>query len=153
MTDVDRFWAKVDKSKDCWTWAASKRGAGYGAIGWQGSVRRAHRVAYELENGPIPEGMCVCHSCDTRECVRPSHLFLATQSENIQDMIRKGRKASQAGEHGSQAKVSWTDVEAIRSSTERQQDIARRFNLSQQQVSKIRTGRCWRAAMEKENTQ
>ncbi len=52
----------------------------------------AHRVAYELATGPIPEGMVVCHRCDTPACINPDHLFVGTQQDNIADMHRKGRR-------------------------------------------------------------
>jgi hypothetical protein len=80
-----RFWAKVDKTKDCWNWTASRGTAGYGQIGIGGRYGRphlAHRVAYELEIGPIPDGMQVDHICHNRICVNPSHLRLATNKEN-----------------------------------------------------------------------
>lgn len=149
MNEADRFWAKVDKTEHCWLWTGGTAGnrRNYGSLYWRGTNRRAHRVSYEMEYGPIPEGLYVCHRCDTPECVRPSHLYLGTQRENIQDMIDKSRRASQQAEKNSQAKLHWADIQEIRASTERQQDIARRFGISQQQVSKIMTGRNWRAAM------
>lgn len=99
----ERFWAKVDKSGDCWVWTAAvvgsrnpkyKRIGGYGAFGVGGKVRRAHRVSWELANGPIPDGALVCHSCDNRSCVRPSHLFIGDQSDNVHDMDAKGRRVN-----------------------------------------------------------
>lgn len=89
-----RFWFRVDKSADCWTWTAA-RGAGkfdYGYF-WTDSKKlvKAHRYSYALANGPIPEGMVICHRCDNPPCVRPDHLFLGTQKDNIRDMDAKGR--------------------------------------------------------------
>lgn len=108
---ADRFWKKVDKSGDCWLWTASTDRKGYGKIG-SGADRRtliASRVAYELQIGPIPEGLNVLHTCDTPPCVRGSHLFLGTQLDNIHDAIHKGRfrTGSHSGEewhkaHGKQ---------------------------------------------------
>lgn len=90
-----RFWAKVDRTDDCWTWTAATTGSGYGRFGHQnarGGWVAAHRFAYELANGPIPDGMFVCHKCDNPPCVNPSHLFLGTHQDNMRDMDAKGRR-------------------------------------------------------------
>jgi hypothetical protein len=87
-----RFWEKVEKSEGCWLWTASRHTDGYGRFGPNhAEAKRAHRVAYELEVGPIPPGMLVCHRCDTPLCVRPDHLFLGTIGDNNRDMEAKGR--------------------------------------------------------------
>lgn len=88
---VERFWAKVDKNGpvsilrpdlgSCWLWTASISG-GYAHIGREGSVCRAHLVAYELVIGPVPEGLDLDHLCFVRRCVNPSHLEPVTRSVN-----------------------------------------------------------------------
>ena len=86
------FWDRVAKTEDCWLWTGSVR-AGYGrAIVDRRSVR-AHRRAWELTNGPIPDGMVILHGCDNRLCVRPDHLSVGTQADNIRDRDRKGHTA------------------------------------------------------------
>lgn len=72
----------------CWIWMGRTSSRGYGELG---SGLRAHRVAYELENGAIPEGKIICHKCDVPLCVNPHHLFAGTWADNVHDMIEKGR--------------------------------------------------------------
>lgn len=85
-TTADRFWAKVDRSGDCWLWMG-KRIVKYGYF----NHRRAHRVAWELTHGDIPKGLYVLHSCDNPPCVNPAHLRLGTQFDNMADMHDRGR--------------------------------------------------------------
>jgi hypothetical protein len=101
-----RFWEKVNKkgprkrgmTSRCWLWTASTRNEhGYGAIVVDGKPRLAHRVAWELVHGPIPDGKKVLHKCDTPACVR--HLFLGTQKDNVADCARKNRRRFARGEH------------------------------------------------------
>jgi len=89
----EEFWTIIDKQEEgeCWIWMGSVMGRGYGQAYWHGHCIGAHRVAWELTNGPIPSGMCVCHMCDNPPCCNPAHLFLGSQKDNMQDGIRKGR--------------------------------------------------------------
>lgn len=107
-----RFLAKISVGDDCWEWLAAQDQNGYGFFGVGRSMRRAHRVSYELFVGPIPDGLCVCHHCDNKPCVRPSHLFLGTNDDNVADRDAKGRQAR--GEGIKQGKLTLTIVSAIR---------------------------------------
>lgn len=95
---VARFWAKVQKSDNCWEWTGLLNAWGYGRF-WTGRHMSAHRYSWELHNGPIPAGLYVCHHCDNRKCVRPDHLFLGTQRDNLLDASRKGRLPNQQKTH------------------------------------------------------
>lgn len=86
----ERFWEKVRKGPQCWEWTGS-RVRGYGYFGAWGRVRLAHRVSWQLRHGEIPPGLCILHRCDNPSCVRPGHLFIGTQRDNMQDAKRKGR--------------------------------------------------------------
>lgn len=76
---------------DCWEWGGSPDHDGYGVVSWGGTQYKAHRVAYELHVGPIPEGLVVRHNCDNPPCVNPAHLLLGTQADNVRDMHERGR--------------------------------------------------------------
>jgi hypothetical protein len=88
---MDRFWSKVQKSDACWIWAASRDDKGYGTFGFDGVVQKAHRVAYQLSVGPIPDGAHILHSCDNPPCVNPAHLRVGTRSDNMRDKVARGR--------------------------------------------------------------
>lgn len=90
------FWAKVDRSGECWVWLGARDARGYGRLRRRGRYVKAHRYVWTITNGEIPEGLFACHHCDNPPCVRPDHLFLGTQSDNARDMVAKGRSASGA---------------------------------------------------------
>lgn len=110
--DKKRFWDKVDTAGSCWEWAGCIDKDGYGkfSVGYKSIV--AHRFAYSLVSGLIPEGMCVCHHCDNPGCVKPSHLFLGTDADNHKDSVAKGRRAR--GETCGKSKLCENDVHEIR---------------------------------------
>ena len=85
-------WSMPVPFSGCWIWIGSTGNSGYGKTRFNHSDDLlAHRVSYLGFKGEIPQGMCVLHSCDTRTCVNPQHLFLGTHSDNSKDMVAKGR--------------------------------------------------------------
>lgn len=152
---LQRFWSKVNKRPDgVWEWTAYKNKAGYG---WfcvkHGRSALAHRISWELANGPIPEGMCVLHKNDIPYDVNPDNLFLGTHSENIADMVRKNRQAggtqpgTNKGTANGQAKINELKAQAIRdlykTGNYTQLELGALFGLSQQAIHKIVTGKLW----------
>lgn len=144
---VDRFWPKVEKTKTCWLWTASKDQNGYGRIGTgrRGHSDYAHRVSWKLVNGDVPVGMFVLHDCDTPSCVNPAHLRIGTQKDNMADCASRGRSAR--GEKQGSSKLNTDQVEAIRRVVKAggwtQKRIATFFGVSQAQVSHIANRRQW----------
>jgi hypothetical protein len=86
-----RFWKYVNKTEGCWLWTGAQCRGGYGQMSGVASNSRVHRFSWELFNRLIPKDICVLHKCDVRLCVRPDHLFLGTNTDNIRDRIRKRR--------------------------------------------------------------
>lgn len=114
------FMSRVDRSGGddaCWLWTASASRKGYGYMRWCGKLRRAHRVAWELTNGTIPNGLHVLHNCpggDNPRCVNPNHLWLGTNLDNAIDRERKGRGNDRRGEKNGRCKLSDSQVAEIR---------------------------------------
>ncbi len=97
---IIRFWKMVDKDTpvhpilgtSCWLWTGCKLPYAHGQFNvGNHKIVLAHRFSWELHYGSIPEGLYVCHHCDNPSCVRPDHLFIGTQKDNVQDCIQKGR--------------------------------------------------------------
>lgn len=139
-----RFWAKVDKSEECWIWTGSRQYSGYGRFGGSaGHPVGAHRFAYELTYGPIPDGLFVCHRCDNPPCVRPDHLFLGTVTDNNRDTDSKGRTSH--GEAHPSAKLSDQDVRDIRRLAAEEQlssiTLGRRYEVNPRTIRSIVAGK------------
>lgn len=161
---ADRFHEKykVNDETGCWEWTGALT-HGYGVInsGGAGKAIRAHRVAYELFVGPIPNGdgyhgTCVLHRCDNPRCVNPEHLFLGTNADNVADMDAKGRRVSvprtgplldksgmRRGERHPMAKLTTEQVSAIRTSSMAGTELAAQYGISKSTVSQIRLGKKW----------
>lgn len=101
-TTATRFWSKATRcgDDDCWEWQGRRDGQEYGRFDVHAVPQLAHRIAWELTHGPIPDGLCVLHHCDNPPCCNPAHLFLGARAVNNADMRQKGRQAQGDG-HGS----------------------------------------------------
>lgn len=94
ITRPENFWRHVQRGEGCWLWTGHINHArgGYGTVRYGKEYYRAHRLAWKLTFGEIPDGVSVLHHCDTPACCRPNHLFLGTQRDNMRDCAEKGRK-------------------------------------------------------------
>jgi hypothetical protein len=109
---AERFWSKVEKTSTCWIWTAHRVAWGYGQFWYDARLIHAHRAAWILTHGPIPDGQLVLHRCDNPPCVRPDHLFLGSNDCNMADAVTKGRM--QRGTQRPSAKLNDNTVKAIR---------------------------------------
>ncbi len=97
---MERFWSKVAKTKDCWEWTAARAGGGYGRFYLDGHLVQAHRFAYEVERGPVPDGLVLDHLCRNTACVRPDHLEAVEHGENLRRGTKlKHLKVCKSGRH------------------------------------------------------
>lgn len=141
-----RFVSKVAAPdvRGCRNWTGTRNKWGYGYFWLNGKMRRAHKVAWETVNGPVPDGALIMHRCDNPACVNPDHLSLGSQQDNNDDMQRKGRNRQPQGERHGSARLTADDVQIIRRSQEQSSVLARQFGVSYYTVRKIRLGLKWR---------
>lgn len=134
----ERFSSKVEVVESgCHEWRSQIKRDGYGRFHHEGKGHAAHRVAYMLYVGPIPDGKVIMHACDNRICVNPKHLRVGTLAENIADMDAKKRR-------GTKSKLTNADVEEIKrmySERHSQFVIADKFGVHQTCISRIVLGK------------
>lgn len=137
-------------------WTAYRNEDGYGVCGYGPLLRKAHRVAWELTYGPIPERLCVCHRCDNPPCCNPAHLFLGTKADNAADRDAKGRGYTPPpdappppvhfGEANVNAKLRREDVLKIREARANGatlREIARTFGVGKSTIFSVVRGHTW----------
>ncbi len=140
----------VNTETGCWEWTGGHSRFGYGCFRYKERQQPAHRVAWELANGPIPTGLLVLHDCphgDNPRCVKPDHLFLGTQKDNLEDMTAKGRRKSVAGERHPKAKVTERQVIYIKkrlAHNEPCSEIAEDLRVNRSLVAHIKYGYSWK---------
>ncbi len=142
----ERFWSKVKKTKNCWLWIGAHDNKGYGDLRINGKNINAHRYAYILKNGKLDKDVFVCHTCDTPSCVNPKHLWLGSNYDNVQDMVKKMRHTF--GERNGQAKLTEEQVKQIRelkaNNVCTQEKMTKIFGVSRTIISQIITGARWK---------
>ena len=129
-----------EPNSGCWLWLRAISSTGYGQATAPPPAKAigAHRLSYMIHHGPIPPGMDVCHRCDNRACVNPAHLWVGTRNQNVQDAVAKRRHAHGTATHG--AKLTESDVVAIRADGRLHRVIAAEYGLSRTHVSLIKSG-------------
>ena len=146
LTYDERFAINVSKGDGCWLWKGGKDKDGYGLFNGKvdGTLHsRAHRYSYARYRGPIPSVMRVCHTCDVPECVRPDHLFLGTDADNMADKEAKGRHRSPIGEKHYRALLTEDQVRAILDDPRRHSRIAAEYKVSRTTISSIKSRHSW----------
>ncbi len=145
------FWARIEigGANDCWPWTGplTARKNGYGSVWYRSRRWRAHRLAYRLAKGKIPDGLLVRHTCDNRLCCNPKHLLVGTCKDNTQDAIRRGRLAR--GSRGGRAILHESDIPEIRkmaSAGVSYARIAASKGVATSTISTIIYGRNWKHA-------
>lgn len=135
---------------ECWEWQRHRNNHGYGKLTINGRGYYAHRLAYELGEGPIPAGFDVMHECDNPACINPAHLVAGPRSKNMADCHKRGRSRIPAprmsGESNGAAKLTTAAVSSIRellSDGLPQAAIARQLGVSQSNISNIKRGKGW----------
>jgi len=131
----------------CWLWNLYKNKEGYGSIKVDGFVQLVHRESYKAFCGPIPDSLCVCHSCDNPSCCNPDHLWLGTVAENNTDKVKKNRQSlvgQKPGMAHTLAKLTDTDVVYIRQQQISQAKLAEQFGVTQSLISNIKARKLWK---------
>lgn len=144
--EIKRFNRHVFKTAKCWLWSAGVSSKGYGHFFVEGKQMPAHRVAWAIEHGADAGDLMVCHKCDIPSCVRPDHLFLGTNADNIRDMWAKGRRKEPIGEASLNAKLTENEVREIRALRPQgvtAGDIAKRFGICYSHVYDIWNRVAW----------
>jgi len=146
IDDIERFWSYVDIKGffDCWEWQGFIDKDGYGQFWLNGKIILAHRLAYELYYGAIPEGTQINHRCNNPKCCNPFQLYSGTQQDNMNDKVRVSRQAK--GESHGMVKLTEKQVLEIRENKDNlsQRKLAKIFGIHQGQVWSIHNNKTWK---------
>lgn len=141
----ERYWQKVSvgSPSECWPWTGACNPKGYGHIVHNRKHVYAHRLAYEFANGPLPKGFKACHSCDFPGCQNPAHIFAGTHQDNMDDMVRKGRRIPAPGGAPTVTEDQVREIRKLCSGGMSYTAVAKIYPISRSQVSNIANFRCW----------
>ena len=146
----DGFYALINRADDCWLWGGSVGNTGYGRYSFQGKRHSTHRLMWLLTYGEIPDGLYVCHHCDNKLCVNPSHLFLGTHLDNMKDKAIKGRNVLPGfkGEEVGTSKLKEWQVLAIRAEYKPYKNgctaLGQKYGIDRTVIHDIVTRKLWK---------
>lgn len=143
--EIKKFESFFQKTDGCWLWKRSDNKCPelYGHFYWNGKTERAHRASFRLYKGDIPRDKFVCHECDVKQCVNPSHLYLGTPAENVRDAYRKG--ICPVGEKLWNSKLTTNAVRKIKKlwPVKSQKYLANKFHVHRSSIYKVVKGITW----------
>lgn len=141
--EIKRISDKSSDIADCWLWEKALSKSGYGQIRSNGKTVYVHRLVYEMSNGPISDGMSICHRCDHPACFKPSHLFVGTHADNMRDCQEKKRHVF--GERNGNAKLNRDKVIAIRKDYPQfsKKELARRYGVHRMAIHCVLINKTW----------
>lgn len=140
-----KFQRHVRRSPGCWLWEGARAPNGYGVGSYDKRIVSAHRISWMLHRGEIPDGLCVLHKCDVRNCVNPDHLFLGTCKDNTRDSMSKNRNVKGERQHASKLRTQHIrEIFRLRHVDKwKLKQIADRFAVTEQAIWCVIHGKSW----------
>jgi hypothetical protein len=141
----------VVNENGCRIWQRMKNQLGYGQIIYQKKMFKVHRLAFELWVEPLRDGMSVCHKCDVRACLEPTHLFQDTHQANMEDMVQKGRQANGERQGGSKfCEYDILEIRALYDAGFSQHELGRMYDVSHKAIEHIVKRKTWKHLTEED---
>jgi hypothetical protein len=147
MNTPEKVLARVSSGDNCKEWGGYRNTQGYGIVSWKGRPKMAHRVIWEIFNGPIPTSLFVLHKCDNPSCANIDHLYIGTKKDNSEDCKNKGRLFPVSGENNPNAKLNWGQVTEIRNAYSSggctNHSLAQRYGVGHTTINLIVNNKIW----------